>query len=135
MLNKTTELKVVRDVLIVGGIILALLCIFCFFSLYEIPLGFLLGLVISLINYAIVNVQAKIMLSKSNSMSSVGLTLACYSTRFLLYGGSLFLAFYLNYIGIKLFAWYTVFAGFMVIKAIIFFKYGQIANRKIEDIK
>ena len=75
------------------------------------------------------------MLSKNNSISSVGLTLACYSTRFLLYGGSLFLAFYLNYIGVKLFAWYSVFVGFMVIKAIIFFKYGQIANRKIEDIK
>lgn len=135
MLNKSVELKVVKDVLIFGGIILGLLCIFCFFGMYDIPLGFLLGLIISLINYAIVNVQTKIMLSKSASMSSVGLTLACYTTRFLLYGGALFLAFYLSYINVKLFAWYTVFIGFMLIKAIIFFKYGQIANRKIEDIK
>ena len=124
MLNKSVELKVVKDVLIFGGIILGLLCIFCFFGMYDIPLGFLLGLM-----------QTKIMLSKSASMSSVGLTLACYTTRFLLYGGALFLAFYLSYINVKLFAWYTVFIGFMLIKAIIFFKYGQIANRKIEDIK
>ena len=59
MLNKSVELKVVKDVLIFGGIILGLLCIFCFFGMYDIPLGFLLGLIISLINYAIVNVQTK----------------------------------------------------------------------------
>ena len=98
-----------------------------------IPLGFLLGFIISLINYGILNLQGHLMLNKENQMSTIPLTMTCYFTRFILYAGGLFLAFYLEYIGVNLFAWYMVFIGYMVNKAVIFIKYGSYAKTKPSD--
>ena len=122
--NQSVTNKIVIDTLIVSGIILLLLLIFCFFDLYMIPLGFVLGILISLANYAIINVQGKMMVNTKTKTPNVGLIMICYISRFVLYGVGLFLAFYLEYIGIKLFAWYSVFVGYMIIKAVIFFKYN-----------
>ena len=121
--------RVLYDTLIVGGIITFLLLIFCFFDLYMIPLGFILGFVVSLINFGVLNFQGKMMINAETKVPNPGMTLLCYFIRFVLYGASLFLAFYLDYIGIKLFAWYSVFAGFLLIKGVIYFKYNNKAMK------
>ena len=128
MLNQNITHKVLIDTLIVGGIILLLLLIFCFFDLYMIPLGFILGFIISLVNYAILNVQSKMMVATNTKSLNPGLVIICNLSRFILYGVGLFLSFYLDYIGIKIFAWYSVFIGYMIIKAVIFFKYNSKAT-------
>lgn len=117
--------RLIIDTLIVDGIIFALLSIFFFFHLKQVPLGFLLGCAISILNHLILCFQADAMINPRFGAAGVPLTVVCYLTRFALYGVGLFLAFYLEHKGYPIFAWYTVFIGYMIIKAVIVIKYGK----------
>lgn len=110
---------------IVDLIIFAILSIFFFFNLSYIPLGFLLGAIISIVNHLILCLQASIITNPDLSNMKAITPMFCYLLRFLLYGGGLVLAFVLDYFGYKIFAWYTVFMGYMVIKIIILIKYSK----------
>lgn len=121
--------RLILDTLIADGIIFVLLCIFFFFDLARVPLGFLLGAVISIVNHLILCLQANVMMSQKLSVGSVPATMACYFTRFILYGAGLFLGLYLDHIGVPYVAWYMTFIGYMVIKAIILIRYGNVRKK------
>ena len=127
--EKNLNKSLIIDALIVNGIIFVLLSVLFIFNIIYIPLGFLLGAVISIINQLVISVQVDFMINpKYRSFS--GLVPLFFTTRFALYGGGLFLAFYLNYIGYNIFAWYMVFAGYMIIKIITIVKYRKYIPKK-----
>jgi len=129
MFKDQLQKKIIIDTLIVDGIILALLSIFCFFGLYNIPLGFLLGAIISIVNHLLLCLQTEAMINAALGASAVGVTVGAYMLRFLLWGGALFLALFLEHLGYKIFAWYSVTVGFLIIKFIIMVKYSKYAKK------
>lgn len=123
--NKNVQKRVILFTLIADGCIFALLSICFFFGYMNIPLGFLLGSVISILCHLILCLQANIITNPDIGNAKGGITIFCYMLRFLLYGGGLVLAFLLEYFGYKIFAWYTVFIAYMIIKIIILIFYGS----------
>ena len=129
MFKDELQKKIIIDTLIVDSVLLALSCIFCFFGLYNIPLGFLLGVVVSIINHLLLCLQTEAMINSALGSSAVGITVGAYMLRFLLWGGALFLALFLEHIGYKIFAWYSVVIGFLMIKFIIMIKYSKYTKK------
>lgn len=125
MPNATLQKKLVIDTLIVDGIIFALLSIFFFFDLKQIPLGFLLGSVISILCHLILCFQANIITNPDLSAAKAMIPTFCYLLRFVLYGGGLLVAFLLQYYGHNIFAWYSVFIAYMIIKLVIIIRYSK----------
>lgn len=129
--SENIQKKLIIDTLIVSGIIFLLSCIFFFFDLKQIPLGFLLGVIISIINHLILCLQTNLLLNPKLGVGAVPLTSLCYITRFALYGGALFLAFYLEHLNYNYLAWYSVFVGFLIIKIVIIVKYGKYRDKSL----
>ena len=129
MFKDELQKKIIIDTLVIDGIILVLSCIACFFGLYNIPLGFLLGAIVSIVNHLLLCLQTEAMINSALGSSAVGVTVGAYMLRLLLWGGTLFLALFLEHIGYKIFAWYAVVVGFLMIKFIIMVKYGKYSKK------
>ncbi|MDD6302812.1 MAG: hypothetical protein PUA56_05915 [Bacillales bacterium] len=111
-LNKDSIKLVKISVLVYLGLFLA--SSFCFFiDQMWIPLGFLLGGVISILNYFILFLFTyKILKPGSRASLFAG---SLYLVRMLLFGLGFFICLFLQYkIGLKIFFWGTCLASYMI---------------------
>ncbi len=99
---------------------LFILSSFCFFiGRMEIPLGFLLGATIGLLNFLLMYFQFKILIVPQQEKRIRLKSGLSFITRFIIYGLGLALALLLEKNGYKIFAWYTVFIGYLMLKIVM----------------
>lgn len=99
---------------------LFILSSFCFFIGHmEIPLGFLLGATIGLLNFLLMYFQFKILIVPQQEKRIRLKSGLSFITRFIIYGLGLALALLLEKNGYKIFAWYTVFIGYLMLKIVM----------------
>lgn len=98
-------------------ILAVLLSSFCFFIGYPgIPLGFLLGGMISVINFLLIIKQSEACLS---SRKPKGLAFGFYTLRYFLYGAGIALALTLDHFHLPYLSWFTVLGAYMLQKIAI----------------
>lgn len=108
-----------RKVVIVELLIFALSS-FCFFiGFMEIPLGFLLGSTIGLANFFLMYYQFKRLLVPENEKTARVKSGVNFFIRYLIYALGLALALFLQKKGYQIFAWYSVFVGYLMIKIVM----------------
>lgn len=97
-------------------LVIFILMSFCFFIGYkEIPLGFLLGSIISVANYQFIYLFTGLLLSGDEKGARSRWTFF-YLLRFMLYAVGLVLALALQKFNYNIFAWYTVAIAYLLLK-------------------
>ncbi len=120
--NLTPERKSLYIGLIVYAVGIAVFIPFAFFGgWYYLLTGWLLGMAINLINYALINYQSHMLKNVALGQSSKGVLLPLmYLLRFGLYIGGMVLVGVLHNNGLDYFNIFTTFGAYLVISAVIF---------------
>ncbi|MFA5235690.1 MAG: hypothetical protein WC399_02415 [Bacilli bacterium] len=120
--NLTPERKSLYIGLVVYAVGIVVFVPFAFFGgWYYLLTGWLLGMVINLINYALINYQSHMLKNVALGQSSKGALLPLmYMLRFGLYIGGMVLVGVLHNNGLDYFNIFTTFGAYLVISAVIF---------------
>lgn len=117
------EMKKLILWMVVAEIAIAILSLFCIFiGYYGIPLGIILGAIIAIFNFYLIQIQSERLLRISKPSHRFSW---CYLLRYFLYALGLTIALLCQKLGFPLFNVFAVFGAYLVPKIVLYIYYWK----------